>query len=175
MLQPTVSTKMDCSGKRVHLSDVCNIIKLERTIVELDVSSINRISSLVKTELRGCNEVHRLAMRNCGIANIGDDAFTMFTKLTVLDISGNNLQDVYSGRTPTFIKSIKSLLKLSLRVLNEKYENMTLKYPDLSSVGQIESLHLDGLPDTYFTIQFRNMTKLKTLILSGSKKLFCRM
>ena len=87
----TRSIKMDCFGIHVHLKDVCNIINLDKEIVELDVSSINIINSLVKTDLRGCNEVTCLAMRNCGISNISDDAFTMLTKLTELDISGNNL------------------------------------------------------------------------------------
>ena len=166
--------RMDCSGTKASLRDICKSVRQNDTVVELNIHSANA-SFIAYSDLKSCKLIERLNMQACRIANISNNAFTGMTKLTSLDLSQNKLTYIYNGQMPRFLQPLSVLKSFKLRTLSEQDENRTLSYPIIPDLDKLEELHLDGLSHTDFPPEYKTLTSLKTLTLTGIPKLFCHL
>ncbi|XP_076223999.1 G-protein coupled receptor rickets isoform X3 [Nomia melanderi] len=137
------------------LASAVNLTKLDLTnnnITDIPVRAFQRISSLEVLLLRR-NHLHTIA----------DDAFANLTSLRVLELDDN-----YLTKIPTAIVNLSGLEDLSLS--NNKIE--TLDGRVFQRVTNLLSLDLRGNPiKKIHEDAFRNLRKLRKLILSNLKEL----
>ncbi|KAK0049507.1 toll-like receptor 3 [Biomphalaria pfeifferi] len=166
-----VSTRCDCS--RSHLKDVPKDLPHDVTHLNL---ALNLISSLHDCTFCNYSQLIYLDLSSNELNQLVTGSFLGLENLTSLNLYNNSL--LYLSQTfPIGVFSdLKSLrcLKLNRNIDNEF--RSSFRYPDtaLSELTNLETLYLDGLVRAFFGRGFKNLNKLRSLVLAGNKEGYCK-
>ncbi|KAK6963152.1 TLR cluster3 member 17 [Biomphalaria glabrata] len=165
-----VSTRCDCS--RSHLKDVPK--DLPRNVTHLNLA-LNLISKLPDCTFCNYKQLIYLDLSSNKLTRLGIGSFRGLKNLTMLNLYNNSL--IYLSQTfPIGVFSdLKSLRCLKLNRNIENNYSSSFRYPDkaLSKLTNLETLYLDGFIRAAFGSGFRNLIKLRSLVLAGHKEGYC--
>ncbi|CAB4054560.1 unnamed protein product [Lepeophtheirus salmonis] len=138
---------------------------------ELDLSH-NRIRMIRNGAFRGCLTLHTLRLNDAGIRFIAPNALDDFKKLSVLEMSQNQLliPEAIHRLTPNPGPSPLSSLKVLVLSHNDLSNATRSKDYTLSGLSNLETIELEGCNLSKFRKEFLwENTKLKTIRLGSNK------
>ncbi|KAL4241140.1 Toll-like receptor 5 [Mactra antiquata] len=160
-------SEMDCSRSNLNLSTICEFIQNSSNNTTVLTLTRNRISSIYKKDLNGCENIIDLDLRYNEMVLIEELAFDDILNITHLNLQHNNLSWVYTKLDINIgLSNTLQSLKISGNA-NLSLPAGTFVYPSLNNLANLEILYMDGLPDTVLSSSYKYLVKLETLVLSG--------
>ncbi|XP_062576495.1 toll-like receptor 4 [Saccostrea cucullata] len=151
-----------------YLADCSNltITQVPKTRPDVDTLNIghNRISHILhpfSTTL-----IH-LDMSYNQILNFTNDVFANLTRLRTLNLEGNQLQMDKSIFRPQIFRDLKALRALNIKKTTIKVRNNTFPDKMWKHLFSLKTLRIDVYSSTQFGRQFRSLTSLNVLDVSG--------
>lgn len=155
------------TGKSTYTAD-CSYLGLKQVprtrpdvvILQLQHNNVTSLSSSFSSTL-----IH-LDLSYNQIHNFADDVFLNLTRLTTLNLEGNKLQLDENIYQPSVFQDLKALRLLNIKKnsIQSKNEFPSGMWRHLSS---LQILKIDATPSVYFGPEFRLLTSLTTLDVSG--------
>ncbi|KAI8770844.1 toll receptor 13 [Biomphalaria glabrata] len=162
-----------CRCSNLRLKEVPQ--NLPRTMIKLSLD-LNLISDLPNCTFCNYSRLVYLDLSSNNLTQLQVGSFWGLLTLSYLNLYGNKL--VYLEKTFPIraFSDLKSLKYLKLNRNSPPMYMVNYTYPDniLSELNNLETLFLDGLDSLYFGVGFRKLSKLRTLVLSGSNEGFCK-
>ncbi|XP_059164110.1 toll-like receptor 4 [Physella acuta] len=153
-----------CSG--LGLTTVPGALPQNLTQLYLDH---NNLTSIPNQTFCNYTQLRILDLSYNQISELYPQSFQCMTKLTCLTLQSNNLVMKVDAFPPGIFKPLQSLHFLKLNNNTFNTTNKTYQYPDqqLSDLRNLTTLYLDGLFNKNFSAGFASMSSLRNLTLAG--------
>ncbi|XP_052793760.1 toll-like receptor 4 [Mya arenaria] len=170
-----VSIRMNCEAMHVRLSETCDSIRnLSGEVMELFIGG-NNLGNFGMNDFHGCEEIQILGLQFNQITRMEENVFKKLKRLTVLDLSRNNLRIYEHGFKTTFIPKTVQILRIKGNFYGENDNNDLPMYPSFSRLKRLQELHIDGINGVNFGISYADMNLTHVDISGLVKYSYCNL
>ena len=170
-----IGTAVGCHNAKLNVSEACSLCQKIRNIYELDLSE-NDLSDIPDFCFKSCKILVELNLSRNNLKKCSANTFAGLSNLKILNLNNNILIEDGNFSGPETFKSVRNLEELHLQnniYLN--HDNKTLYY--LSNIPHdvfpsLQYLYVDGLPNAYFSSNFRKYERLHEIDFSRDSA-FC--
>ena len=164
-----IGTAVNCHNANLNVSEVCSLCQNIRNIYVLDLSE-NNLSNIPDFCFKTCKRLVELNLSRNNLKKCSANTFSGLSNLKILNLNNNILIEDGNFSGPETFKSVRNLGELHLQnniYLN--HDNKTIYY--LSNIAHnafpsLQYLYLDGLPNAYFSSNFRTFERLNEIDFS---------
>ncbi|KAH9514621.1 hypothetical protein Btru_023114 [Bulinus truncatus] len=161
----------DCSS--LNLTDIPKNLSMGLTMLSL---AKNLISVLPNCSFCNYEQLTFLDLSSNKLARLDVGSFWKLERLEYLSLKSNSLIYVNNTFPHGVFSDLQAVTCLKINRNTDPDHRIIHYYPDgfLSEFISLETLYLDGLLNVYFGRSFRQLTRLKNLILAGSHEGYCK-